>query len=86
LEQKFLTYYIESENGLIDDSEIHTFNIHSKSIEHLTGYLKSKTEVPTIIITSGASCPDAVVDRVIQRLLDFTQSATPIDEVLNNLV
>jgi hypothetical protein len=27
-----------------------------------------------------------VVDRVIQRLLDFTQSATPIDEVLNNLV
>ena len=85
LEQKFLTYYIESENELIDDSEIHSFNIHSKSIERLTGYLKSKTEVPTIIITSGASCPDAVVDRVIQRLLDFTQSTTPIDAVLSNL-
>jgi hypothetical protein len=26
-----------------------------------------------------------VVDRVIQRLLDFTHSSTPIDVVLNNL-
>lgn len=85
LEQKFNTYYIESEKELIDTSEIQSFNIHSKSMEKITGYLKSKSDVPTIIITSGASCPDSVVDRVIQRLLDFTQSDTPIQEVLEQL-
>ena len=31
-------------------------------------YLPKKDNVK-IIITSGASCPDAVVDRVIQRIL-----------------
>ncbi|MFT5922535.1 MAG: 4-hydroxy-3-methylbut-2-enyl diphosphate reductase, partial [Flavobacteriales bacterium] len=40
---------------------------------------------PKIIVTSGASCPDAIVDRVIQRLLSFYPGGIEIDEVLANL-
>jgi 4-hydroxy-3-methylbut-2-enyl diphosphate reductase len=85
LEQKFSTYFIESEHELVNANEIHSYDIHSKTVNIHTNYLKSETNTPTIIITSGASCPDAVVDRVIQRILGFTGSTYTIDQVLEDL-
>ena len=35
-----------------------------------------------IALTSGASCPDAIVDEVIQRILALCNEDKPIDEVL----
>ena len=34
------------------------------------------------MITSGASCPDSVVDRVIQRIVEFYMPEKTVDEVL----
>ncbi len=85
LEQKFTTYFIESENELLNSNEIHSFNIHTKLTNSHTDFLSSASKVPTIILTSGASCPDAVVDRVIQRILEFTGSERSIADVLANL-
>jgi 4-hydroxy-3-methylbut-2-enyl diphosphate reductase len=85
LEQKFTTYFIESENELLNADTIQSFNIHSKSITIHSDFLNTPEKIPTIIITSGASCPDAVVDRVIQRLLEFTDCSQSIAHVLENL-
>jgi 4-hydroxy-3-methylbut-2-enyl diphosphate reductase len=85
LEQKFSTYFIESEHELINEKDIRSYDIHSKTVRIHTDYFKSESETPTIIITSGASCPDAVVDRVIQRILEFTGSTYSIEQVLENL-
>ena len=35
-----------------------------------------------IVLTSGASCPDTIVDRVLQRVLDFFPDAADIDTIL----
>ena len=35
-----------------------------------------------VILTAGASCPDALLDAVIQTLLSWTPSTRPIDEAL----
>lgn len=85
LEQKFTTYFIESEHELLNATDIQSYDIHSKSVNIHSDYLSTGSNRPTIILTSGASCPDAVVDRVIQRILEFTGATHTIEEVLENL-
>jgi 4-hydroxy-3-methylbut-2-enyl diphosphate reductase len=69
LEQKFKTFFIRSNESILSNNEINSFNIHSKEIEHHSTFLPEKENI-RIILTSGASCPDAVVDGVIQKLID----------------
>ena len=38
-----------------------------------------------IILTSGASCPDAVVDGVLDRLLSFFEIKRSKEEILNEI-
>ena len=35
-----------------------------------------------MLLTAGASCPDALLDQVIQRLLTFVDGARPAEEAL----
>ena len=81
LEQKFTTYFIKDKEEIESIETINSFNYRT----HLTEKLPFKLgdiEKPTVIITSGASCPDALVDGVIQRILDLKNVRTPIDQVL----
>jgi 4-hydroxy-3-methylbut-2-en-1-yl diphosphate reductase len=83
LEEKFPTYFIRSANELSTEHEIEHFDIHSKTIKKSSNYLQEKSPI-TVIITSGASCPDAIVDKVIQRLLAIKGVTTSIEDVLQN--
>ncbi len=67
LERKYPTYFIESENEILSESEIQHFIYAEHKLTKTQNFLP-KVESPKIIITSGASCPDAIVDRVIHRL------------------
>ena len=45
-----------------------------------------KNNLPkNIILSSGASCPDATVDRVLQKILAFYPSVDSIESALNKL-
>ncbi|MBL1280283.1 MAG: 4-hydroxy-3-methylbut-2-enyl diphosphate reductase [Fluviicola sp.] len=68
LEPKFKTFFIRNENEIVSLNEVNAFNIHTNKAETLTSFLPQKENLK-IIITSGASCPDSVVDRVIQKIL-----------------
>tara|TARA_R110002072_G_scaffold5555_2_gene35629 strand:- start:23246 stop:24454 length:1209 start_codon:yes stop_codon:yes gene_type:complete len=65
---KFKTFFIRNENEIESLNSVKSFNIHSKTVENLTSFIPKKENLK-IIITSGASCPDSVVDRVIQKIL-----------------
>jgi 4-hydroxy-3-methylbut-2-enyl diphosphate reductase len=39
-----------------------------------------------IILTSGASCPDTLVDRVMERILEFFPDRKPMEEVLREFL
>jgi len=84
LEQKFPTYFINSEAEIKSIDEIHSFNIHSKKLEIKKGAL-SKDKI-TVAITSGASCPDAVIDKVMQRILELKKATKTIDEVIGEVL
>jgi 4-hydroxy-3-methylbut-2-enyl diphosphate reductase len=82
LEQKFPTYFIKDKEELLNDHTINSFNIHSHELESVDFNLNTIKE-PTIIITSGASCPDAIVDNVIQRIIELKNVTTPIQTAID---
>lgn len=86
LEDKVPTYFINSHRELSSEKEISHFNIHSKKIEITKDFLPSD-KIPTIILTSGASCPDAMVEDVLSRILSFYKEndVKTIEEVLRSL-
>lgn len=84
-EEKYPTYFIASADEIEDANGIHHFNYHAKLKEYTKDYLPT-TEPATIILTSGASCPDSMVDAVMQKVLSYYPAARPVDEVLKATV
>ena len=83
LEEKFPSYFIRSSKELINAQEIEHYDIHKKEVIRSTHFLPDKSVI-NVIITSGASCPDAIVDQVIQRLLSLRDVTLSIEDVLQN--
>ena len=80
-EERLFTYFIESEEKLISGENILHYNFHTKQELLTNSYLPTRHPV-TILLTSGASCPDAVVERVIRKLASFYKSEEKIDELI----
>lgn len=84
LEEKFKTFFITNEADIKSVHQINTFDIHKKAQEVVQDFLPIGQEKIRVAITSGASCPDAVVDGVIQKILALLEITTSIDDVLTN--
>ena len=80
-ERKFPTYFINSENEIKSSAEIHHFDYHNKKKKITTDFLPSVTPV-RIVLTSGASCPDTLVDRVMLRIHGFFPQAKSAESLL----
>lgn len=80
-EQKLPTYFIKDELCLISGSAIRHFDLHSHSEKETFNYLPSSGQL-RVMLTSGASCPDALVERVIERLAELTGNSASLQEVL----
>lgn len=80
-ERKFPTYFINSEKEIISREEIHHFNYHRKEKKITKSFLPN-TRPLKIVLTSGASCPDTLVDRVIFKILEFFDHTKDIQELL----
>lgn len=73
-EAKLPTYFIDNPNKIISAQEIITCNWHTKEISTITNFLPINATPIKILITSGASCPDAVVEAVIKKLASVVGS------------
>ena len=83
LETKYPTYFIETERQILSDTTIESFDIHSKKTEVIEHFIDLNKKPVSVIITSGASCPDAIVDNVIKRLATITNSSVSLNEVFS---
>ena len=64
------TFFIKNETEIISKDQIRSFNIKTKELDEISGFLPEKDEYK-IIITSGASCPDSAVDKVMQKIMNI---------------
>ena len=83
-EEKLPTYYIDSPDKIISAKEIIHFNFYTKQELTTLDFLPKSSPVK-ILITSGASCPDAIVENVIRKLLDLTAAEKSLEEMLLSL-
>ena len=81
-ERQFETYFINSDSEIKSKHEIHHFDYHARGKKITPDYLPDKSPV-TIALTSGASCPDTLVDRVMLKLIGFFDGAEDIERVID---
>jgi 4-hydroxy-3-methylbut-2-en-1-yl diphosphate reductase len=83
-ETKFKTYFISSADK-ISGNKISHFDIHSHLEKTTADFLPDKTPV-NIILTSGASCPDAVVEEVLRKLLTLIPGSYSPEVVFSKIL
>ncbi len=83
-EQKLPTYFIKSDGEIQSEEVIHHFNYPKKKLEHTEDWLPKKEHV-RIILTSGASCPDSAVDKVMKKVLAYFDRAISVEQALLSL-
>ena len=83
-EQKLPTYFIESDNKILSNTLIKHYNLHKKKEEVTENFIPQKEQV-TVMLTCGASCPDAIIEGVLTRIVSFFPEAKPIEEVVGEL-
>lgn len=87
LEHKFPTYYVKDEGEILSAATIQHFNYPEHKLESTSNWLPVLSGVEgrrpiTIILTSGASCPDTLLDKVMLKVLGFVEGVKdPVDTV-----
>jgi 4-hydroxy-3-methylbut-2-enyl diphosphate reductase len=79
-EEKLPTYFIQSDEKIISQDDILHYNFHTKQELLTSNYLPAHEPV-NILLTSGASCPDALVEDVIRKLASFYKVEEKIEEM-----
>ena len=69
-EEKLPTYFIDSADRIISSKEILHFDFHTKTEKKTVNFLPPKNPLK-ILLTSGASCPDALVEDIINKLSSY---------------
>jgi len=81
-EAKLPTYFIDAADKLISKQEILNRNWRTKEQAMVENYLPQQPIV-RILMTSGASCPDAVVESVIRKLSSFYEVEAALSTYIN---
>ena len=80
-EEKLPTYFISNESKVLSATEILHYNFHQKE-ELITHNWLPENEPVNILVTSGASCPDALVEAVIRKLTGFYPVTRSMEEMI----
>ncbi|WP_077922119.1 4-hydroxy-3-methylbut-2-enyl diphosphate reductase [Spirosoma sp. 209] len=87
--EKLPTYFIESEQKILSETLIRHFDNHTKQEIVTENFLTASTQPDrpvTVLLTCGASCPDAVVEGILLRLVGFFPDARPVGEVMSEFM
>jgi 4-hydroxy-3-methylbut-2-enyl diphosphate reductase len=80
-EEKIKTYFVSSADKILSKDIIHHFDIDKKEEITTRNILPEKKPVD-ILLTSGASCPDAVVDQVLRKIISLFDNVKKLEAVI----
>ncbi len=81
-EHKLTTYFIDDSSKIVSSDEIITTDWKTKKEINMQSYIP-KQDVVKILMTSGASCPDAVVEDVIRRIASYFGKEEALTDLMN---
>ena len=81
-EEEIMTYFISGAEKIISKDQIFHFDLATKEEKITNNFLPGKKPVD-ILLTSGASCPDAVVDQVLQKIISLFDNVKKLEDVIS---
>lgn len=82
LEQHCPTYHIRDAGEFDSPGAIQHFNQWDEEMKETRDWLPVEKKDLRIALTSGASCPDILVDEVLLKILSFYEDSSDVDEVI----
>lgn len=83
--ERMPTYFISDAGEMVSPSSIRHFDIDVWKEVETEDWLPANRPLD-IVLTAGASCPDALLDEVIVKLTDWFPNARAIEDVVDDLV
>ncbi len=83
-EKKLPSFFISNDTELINKNCIQHYDYSNKMLIQTKNFLPRK-EIINILITSGASCPDTVVEKVLEKLISFYPKRRQTNDVMSTL-
>jgi 4-hydroxy-3-methylbut-2-enyl diphosphate reductase len=83
-EQKLSTFYIDHADRILSRDEISHFDLHHHKVKTTDKFLPEKKPLK-ILMTSGASCPDAIVEAVIKKITGFFVSEETYQKTIETI-
>ena len=80
--QKLPTYFIKNAEKLISSDQVLHFENATKEENTTHNFIPAKEKV-RVLLTCGASCPDAVMEEILRKLVSFFPGAKDVEEVVN---
>lgn len=86
-QQHLPTYFIRDANELLSPKRIRHLELETKQVKTTEDWLfrpnKTDPKSPTdIVLTAGASCPDVLLDEVLQKIVGWFPDPRPLEQVL----
>ena len=86
-QQHLPTYFIRDADELLSPKRIRHLELETKQVQTTENWLFQTTETeqktPTdIVLTAGASCPDVLLDEVLQKIVKWYPSTRSVEDVL----
>ncbi|MBM3222763.1 MAG: 4-hydroxy-3-methylbut-2-enyl diphosphate reductase [Candidatus Tectomicrobia bacterium] len=75
------TYFIQNAEEILSAQQIRHFLLHTRQMTTSEHWLPT-TRPLQIALTCGASCPDAIVEGVLLRVLSFFTTVRPLEDVM----
>ncbi len=79
------TYFVSSEAELVSRDVIHHFDWHAKTLRETTGWMPAHRPFD-LVVTAGASCPDALLEAVVERVSELVPGTRPLAEAAEALL
>ena len=75
------TFFVNGDEKILDSSQILHYEIN-KNWKILSSHCISDLKIVNILLTSGASCPDALVESVINKIAEFFKLEKSVEELM----
>ncbi len=80
-EEVMPTYFVTGPEGLLTPDAITHFDLHQKEMITSTDWLPKHRPL-NVLLTAGASCPDVLLDQVMERICSWEDSPLTVEEAL----